>query len=139
MKTWDALIHMQKLGKLRSIGVSNFGIPHLEALKKYGRPMPAVNQIEMHPMNYQDFGSCQHPSSNTASLKLPIRRQCASSFECIKNIKEVSKFSQDRVVLPYDMYTAQEGVFFIHRTVRFCCISCASPLTVWSPHRHALK
>ncbi|CAK8986395.1 Uncharacterized oxidoreductase MSMEG_2408/MSMEI_2347 [Durusdinium trenchii] len=54
VKTWDALIHMQKLGKLRSIGVSNFGIPHLEALKKYGRPMPAVNQIEMHPMNYQE-------------------------------------------------------------------------------------
>lgn len=54
METWDALIHMQKLGKIRSIGVSNFGVQHLEALKKHGRPMPTVNQIEMHPMIYQE-------------------------------------------------------------------------------------
>ena len=55
METWDALIHMQKLGKIRSIGVSNFGVQHLEALKKHGRPMPTVNQIEMHPMIYQEM------------------------------------------------------------------------------------
>ncbi len=54
METWDALIHMQKLGKIRSIGVSNFAVQHLEALKKHGRPMPTVNQIEMHPMIYQE-------------------------------------------------------------------------------------
>jgi len=54
VETWDALIHMQKLGKIRSIGVSNFGVQHLEALKKHGRPMPTVNQIEMHPMIYQE-------------------------------------------------------------------------------------
>jgi len=55
VETWDALIHMQKLGKIRSIGVSNFGVQHLEALKKHGRPMPTVNQIEMHPMIYQEM------------------------------------------------------------------------------------
>lgn len=57
METWDALIHMQKQGKIRSIGVSNFGVQHLEALKEHGRPMPTVNQIEMHPMKYQDLKS----------------------------------------------------------------------------------
>lgn len=55
VETWDALIHMQKQGKIRSIGVSNFGVQHLEALKEHGRPMPTVNQIEMHPMKYQDL------------------------------------------------------------------------------------
>lgn len=54
VETWDALIHMQKQGKIRSIGVSNFGVQHLEALKEHGRPMPTVNQIEMHPMKYQE-------------------------------------------------------------------------------------
>jgi len=52
METWDAMVYLQKWGKIKSIGVSNFGIPHLEALRQSGRPMPVVNQIEMHPLVY---------------------------------------------------------------------------------------
>ncbi len=33
----------------RSVGVSNFGIAHLEALAKLGLDKPSVNQIELHP------------------------------------------------------------------------------------------
>jgi methylglyoxal/glyoxal reductase len=33
----------------RSLGVSNFGIAHLEALVKLGLDKPSVNQIELHP------------------------------------------------------------------------------------------
>ena len=51
IKTW---IEMQKLvggGRTRNIGVSNFGIQHLNAI--YAHPefkiVPAVNQIELHP------------------------------------------------------------------------------------------
>lgn len=34
----------------RSIGVSNFGVPHLEALLKVVNVKPVCNQIELHPM-----------------------------------------------------------------------------------------
>jgi len=34
----------------RSVGVSNFGVEHLEGLRKAGRPAPSVNQIELHPL-----------------------------------------------------------------------------------------
>ena len=54
VETWDALIDLQKDGLVRSIGVSNFGIPHLEAIRQAGRPMPVLNQIEMHPLIYQE-------------------------------------------------------------------------------------
>ncbi|CAJ1394475.1 unnamed protein product [Effrenium voratum] len=54
VETWDSLLQMQKAGKIRAVGVSNFGVKHLEALQKFNRPMPVVNQIEMHPMNYQE-------------------------------------------------------------------------------------
>ena len=54
VETWDAMIQLQKQGKVKSIGVSNFGIKHLEALRQHGRPMPAVNQIELHPLNYRE-------------------------------------------------------------------------------------
>jgi len=33
----------------RSLGVSNFGVTHLEALVKLGLDKPSVNQIELHP------------------------------------------------------------------------------------------
>ena len=48
-ETWKALEDLQSQGKLRSIGVSNFGIPHLEKLATTARVLPSVNQIELHP------------------------------------------------------------------------------------------
>ena len=36
-------------GKLRAIGVSNFGIAHLDKLMKTARVKPAVNQVELSP------------------------------------------------------------------------------------------
>ena len=35
---------------MRSVGVSNFGVDHLDALKEHKRAMPAVNQFELHPL-----------------------------------------------------------------------------------------
>ena len=36
-------------GLVRSIGVSNFGIPHLQKLMQTAAIKPVVNQIELHP------------------------------------------------------------------------------------------
>lgn len=36
-------------GLTRSIGVSNFGVPHLQKLLQTAAIKPAVNQIELHP------------------------------------------------------------------------------------------
>lgn len=46
---WRALIELQKVGKARAIGVSNFNQTHLEEIKAAGLPMPDANQIELHP------------------------------------------------------------------------------------------
>lgn len=54
VETWDALVQAQKLGLVRSIGVSNYGVQHLEALEKHGRSLPTVNQVEMHPMIWKE-------------------------------------------------------------------------------------
>lgn len=53
-ETWRAMEDLLYQGKCRAIGVSNFTIRHLEALKKTARVWPpAVNQIECHPYNPQ--------------------------------------------------------------------------------------
>jgi len=43
---WAALAELQKIGEAKDIGVSNFGVKHLETLPA---PKPAINQIELHP------------------------------------------------------------------------------------------
>lgn len=47
---WLALERLQKEGRARSIGVSNFGVSHVEEMKEYASAWPpAVNQIEVWP------------------------------------------------------------------------------------------
>lgn len=46
---WEGLVALQRQGKARAIGVSNFSIKHIEALKTAGLPLPSANQIELHP------------------------------------------------------------------------------------------
>ncbi len=52
-RTWQELEKLQKEGKIKSIGVSNFTIKHLEELKKHSKILPAVNQVEFSPFLYQ--------------------------------------------------------------------------------------
>jgi 2,5-diketo-D-gluconate reductase A len=47
--TWQTLGEFFRNGRARSIGVSNFQVPHLERLAAETDIVPAVNQIEVHP------------------------------------------------------------------------------------------
>jgi diketogulonate reductase-like aldo/keto reductase len=49
VETYQALLDLQAKGLIRSVGVSNFGVQHLEGLKNAGLPTPSVNQFELHP------------------------------------------------------------------------------------------
>ena len=49
LESWRALETAKRLGKVRSIGVSNFGAAQLESLVDNAKVVPAVNQVEVHP------------------------------------------------------------------------------------------
>lgn len=49
VSTWKTLEEFKADGRARSIGVSNFGIHHLQELARETATVPAVNQIEVHP------------------------------------------------------------------------------------------
>jgi len=53
IKTWHEMQKLPATGKVRNIGVSNFGITHIEKLLSDPgtKIVPAVNQIELHPNN----------------------------------------------------------------------------------------
>lgn len=53
---WKALVEAAQAGKVRSIGVSNYGVHHLEELEQWQKSQPkekagvlSVNQVELHP------------------------------------------------------------------------------------------
>ena len=48
-ETWRAFEDLKKEGLTRSIGVSNYGMIHLQYLATQANEMPVVNQLECHP------------------------------------------------------------------------------------------
>jgi 2,5-diketo-D-gluconate reductase A len=52
--TWRALEELRSSGLVRSIGVSNFTVPHLERLLKETGVPPVVNQVELNPGYHQE-------------------------------------------------------------------------------------
>lgn len=48
--TWKKMEELYTEGKVRAIGVSNFHEHHLEQLLKHAQIIPAVNQVELHPL-----------------------------------------------------------------------------------------
>jgi len=49
LASWKAMEKLYEEGKVRSIGVSNYGIHHLEELLAVCKVKPACNQVEIHP------------------------------------------------------------------------------------------
>ena len=52
LSTWKEMEKILSSGRALSIGVSNFEIRHLEELRRVSGIVPAVNQIECHPLCY---------------------------------------------------------------------------------------
>lgn len=61
LETWDALLEARRRGWVEHVGVSNFGVGHLQRMAAAGREPPVVNQFELSPF-------CQEPE---------LRRFCA--------------------------------------------------------------
>ncbi|MGT2468485.1 aldo/keto reductase [Mesorhizobium atlanticum] len=49
VEAWQTLVELQKAGRIKSIGVSNFNQDHLERIIGETGVTPVVNQIELHP------------------------------------------------------------------------------------------
>lgn len=62
--TWRALEQLKANGQVKSIGVSNYTVAHLELLATKAKEMPVINQVEYHPyLNQQalnDFDAAHH-------------------------------------------------------------------------------
>jgi hypothetical protein len=80
LATYKALLEAKAAGKIRSVGVSNYGVHHLEELKAAKFEMPAVNQIEvkckaadLYHSDAYDWYSCTRCASKSPSWNIARR------------------------------------------------------------------
>jgi 2,5-diketo-D-gluconate reductase A len=67
LDTWRAFERIRSEGRVRSIGVSNFNVEHLERLAKESDVVPAVNQVELHPRLAQEELRAYHAEHGIAT------------------------------------------------------------------------
>jgi 2,5-diketo-D-gluconate reductase A len=100
VSTWRTLEEFKKDGRARSIGVSNFQVPHLERLAGDTEITPAVNQIEVHPYFTNDevraYGT-EHGIATEAWS--PIAQGKVLDDPVVTRIAEASGRSPAQVVL----------------------------------------
>ncbi len=49
LETWRAVLALQERGLTRSVGVSNFHVPHLQHIIEEFGVLPVLDQVELHP------------------------------------------------------------------------------------------
>jgi 2,5-diketo-D-gluconate reductase A len=49
VEAWRALVELQRQGRVKAIGVSNFNIEHLQRIIDASGVVPVLNQVELHP------------------------------------------------------------------------------------------
>jgi len=67
VETWRGLEQAKAAGAVRSIGVSNFQVAHLDRLAAETDTVPSVNQIEVHPDFTQDALRAYHRDHGIAT------------------------------------------------------------------------
>ena len=80
--SWRALIQLKHEGRVGSIGVSNFNPDHLERIIGDTGVVPAVNQIELHPVS--SSAPCARRTPSMASSPSPGARSAAASCSTIR-------------------------------------------------------
>jgi diketogulonate reductase-like aldo/keto reductase len=90
LESWRALERLHADGRARSIGVSNFLVPHLLELQDAAKVLPAVNQIELNPFlqRRDTVALCRKlgvvveaysPLTHGARLQHPVLREVAAN------------------------------------------------------------
>lgn len=114
--TWRALEKIYRDGKVRSIGVSNFHVHHLQELLKDAEVKPVLNQIEYHPHLTQEdvLQFCKENAIQMQSWS-PLKRGEIITEPVIKEIADKHGKTPAQIVLRWNL---QNGVITIPKSVK---------------------
>jgi len=113
-ETWRAMEEIYASGRAKAIGVSNFMIHHLEDLLGESEIIPAVNQLEFHPLLVQKelLVFCQSQAIQVEAWS-PLMRGKILEKEAIVCIAEKYAKTAAQIILRWDL---QHGVVTIPKS-----------------------
>lgn len=105
MAAWECLVEMQAEGKIKSIGVSNFSVARFEKVFfRHTEVVPAVNQIELHPLRQQlDVQNYCRERSIAVEAYSPLARANGLDCETLKTLAKETGKSPAQVVLRWHL------------------------------------
>lgn len=116
VESWKAFIRLQKEGRVRSIGVSNFNRDHLERIIGETGVTPAVNQIELHPRFQQKALRAFHGQKGVKTESWsPLGRGGLFGERAIVDIAAKHRKTPAQVVIRWHL---DSGLIAIPKTVR---------------------
>jgi len=114
---WDEMINLYKMGIIKSIGVSNFSIRHLELLNKQFEITPMVNQICISPIDTKSDLLFYGRNHNIQTIcYAPIRMAShpyITSDQTIKKLCEKYDITISKLLL---LWNLSQGVIPIPKT-----------------------
>lgn len=115
-ETWKAMEKLYRDGLVRSIGVCNFQVHHLEDLLRGCEVRPMVNQVEFHPLLTQKkvLNYCKENEIQMEAWA-PLMRGGVLDNPIITGIADKHGKTPAQVVLRWDL---QHGVVTIPKSVR---------------------
>jgi 2,5-diketo-D-gluconate reductase A len=116
VESWKVLVRLQKDGRVRSIGVSNFNREHLERIIGETGVTPSVNQIELHPRFQQKALRAFHNQKGVKTESWsPLGRGGLLSESALVDIAAKHKRTPAQVVIRWHL---DGGLIVIPKTVR---------------------
>lgn len=115
-ETWRALEKVYAEGKVKAIGVSNFQVHHLDDLLQDATVVPAVNQIELHPLLAQQQLRDYCKSKNIqVEAWSPLGQGNLLEHELLKKIAAKHGKTTAQIILRWDI---ELGVVTIPKSVK---------------------
>ncbi|WP_137597607.1 aldo/keto reductase [Paucilactobacillus kaifaensis] len=112
--TWRAFEDLKKEGLTKSIGVSNYGMVHLQYLATQAHELPVVNQIEVSPYMSQKPLLKFHQEHNIVTQAWsPLGRGKILNDPVLVELAQTKKRSVAQVILRWHL---QNGVSFIPKS-----------------------
>ncbi|WP_206445794.1 aldo/keto reductase [Agrococcus sp. KRD186] len=101
---WRELIALQREGRVRSIGVSNFTQAHIQRLIDETGVVPAINQVESHPWLPQHELRAFHSVNGIVTQAWsPLGRARILDDPTIKKIAEAHKISPAQAIIRWHL------------------------------------
>lgn len=113
--TWKAFERLKSEGLVKSIGVSNYGVAHLQLLATQANEMPVLNQVELHPKLSQKPLLAYHQEHNIVTQAWsPLGRARNLDDEILVKIAHKYQKSAAQIILRWHV---QNGVSIIPKSI----------------------